>query len=429
MAGIIPLANFIDRLEIGKIFREVLGERPPQAFQWDNLAKAWILTTFTKGFHLINADDIKYDTPVLKDFEMPSHDVLGRVMKGLATLNERVKRPKSRNKRKVRGNPKDYVINNNSRLVDLNLEVLKNLGLLNENSVNTLDVDASHLPSECKESQVSYEDGPGFFPMFGTIGPYALMSSMRQGNVSPHFGIVEFLQQTFTILDRHNISVDRIHLDSVGFKKIVTEYIDRSGRYFLTGIRKSDTTFNILNNSIGQKGVYKKKSKKVRFLKAEYCEAPYCFPHSTTKFRLVAVRVAKIDYHTSQDDTLWEFYNGYFYKTILTNDWASSPKDLVYEYNERGNSEKVFGELKNGVGISSLPFSKLNENHVYVQIQMILHNIFKKFINFISSIEEKIDLTTELETFRKRFAVGIAHLIKGLILFGTNNRIDFEKLI
>src|SRR5690606_38370514 len=43
----------------------------------------------------------------------------------------------------------------------------------------------------------------------------------------------------------------------------------------------------------------------------------------------------------------WVNHEGYNYKLLITNDFKSSPKRLILEYNKRGGTERNFDYLKN----------------------------------------------------------------------------------
>lgn len=48
----------------------------------------------------------------------------------------------------------------------------------------------------------------------------------------------------------------------------------------------------------------------------------------------------------------------------MTNDWESTPDEIVFYYNKRGAIEREFEVLKYDFGWQKLPFSTLEQNQV-----------------------------------------------------------------
>jgi len=49
------------------------------------------------------------------------------------------------------------------------------------------------------------------------------------------------------------------------------------------------------------------------------------------------------------DDNQIDMFTGdtYIYRSILTNDWQSTEKEVIEYYNQRGSSEKLFDVMNN----------------------------------------------------------------------------------
>ncbi len=90
-----------------------------------------------------------------------------------------------------------------------------------------------------------------------------------------------------------------------------------------------------------------------------------CFPYQpaacTRAYRIVAVRknltVEKGDLALF-DDVRYFFY--------ITNDWATSPDQLVFLANDRCDQENLIEQLKNGVKALRMPVDNLNSNWAYM---------------------------------------------------------------
>ncbi len=91
------------------------------------------------------------------------------------------------------------------------------------------------------------------------------------------------------------------------------------------------------------------------------------------------------------------------YRTILTNDWSSSEKEVIEYYNQRGKSEKVFDVMNNDFGWNRLPFSFLNQNGTFMIITAMIKNFYTYFINIVSEKFECLEPTSRLKRFVFKF--------------------------
>ena len=93
----------------------------------------------------------------------------------------------------------------------------------------------------------------------------------------------------------------------------------------------------------------------------------------------------------------------FVYRSILTNDWQSSEKEIIEYYNQRGTVEKVFDVMNNDFGWSRLPCSFMNENTAYMIIMALANNFYNYYVEKISRTFENIKPTTRLKRFIFRF--------------------------
>jgi len=62
----------------------------------------------------------------------------------------------------------------------------------------------------------------------------------------------------------------------------------------------------------------------------------------------------------------WALFDDIRYFFYLTNDWISSPAEIVFLANERCNQENLIGQLKNGVRALQMPVDNLVSNWAYM---------------------------------------------------------------
>ena len=144
------------------------------------------------------------------------------------------------------------------------------------------------------------------------------------------------------------------------------------------------------------------------------------------KFRLVIMR-------EKRDDKQMNIFTGdtFIYRSILTNDWKSTEKEVIELYNHRGASEKVFDEMNNDFGWKHLPFSFLEQNAVFMIIMALVRNFYLFVVKKVSLIFEDINPNTRLRRFIFRFiAVAGKWVYQGRIwiLKLFTNR-PYEKII
>ena len=91
------------------------------------------------------------------------------------------------------------------------------------------------------------------------------------------------------------------------------------------------------------------------------------------------------------------------YRSILTNDWNSSEKEVIEYYNQRGSSETLFDVMNNDFGWKKLPCSFMNENTAYLIIMAMLKNFYNYFVSKVANFFGDITPTTRLKRFIFRF--------------------------
>ena len=72
--------------------------------------------------------------------------------------------------------------------------------------------------------------------------------------------------------------------------------------------------------------------------------------------------------------------DAYDYRSIITNDFEKSAKEIAHIYNQRGGMERTFDILKNDFGWDNMPFSTLERNHVFLILTAVVSNLYKMLI-------------------------------------------------
>ena len=87
--------------------------------------------------------------------------------------------------------------------------------------------------------------------------------------------------------------------------------------------------------------------------------------------RLVIQRERRMD----GEPDLWE--GEYTYRCILTNDYTSTPREIVEFNHLRGEKEQIFDDMNNGFGWARQPKSFMSENTVFLLLTAVIRNFYK----------------------------------------------------
>lgn len=69
------------------------------------------------------------------------------------------------------------------------------------------------------------------------------------------------------------------------------------------------------------------------------------------------------------------FFDDYLYFLYITNDWDSTPEEIVFSANDRCNQENLFAQFKGGVRSLSAPVDNLHSNWAYMLITSLAWNL------------------------------------------------------
>ncbi len=106
-------------------------------------------------------------------------------------------------------------------------------------------------------------------------------------------------------------------------------------------------------------------------LVSEYvAEMPYRPAACKNTYRLIVVRKNL----SVEKGGVWLF-DDYVYFYYLTNDWTSSPSQIVFEANQRCNQENLNAQLKGGVRALTAPVDNLESNWAYMVMTALAWNL------------------------------------------------------
>jgi transposase len=113
------------------------------------------------------------------------------------------------------------------------------------------------------------------------------------------------------------------------------------------------------------------------------------------------------------------------YSTIMTNDFDMTDDEVVFFYNARGTQEREFDVLKNDFGWDKMPFSKLEQNTVFLLIMAMCRNFYAHVIEKFSKTITFLSPSFRIKKFIFRFICIPGKWVKSsgqsiLRLYGTH---------
>jgi hypothetical protein len=231
----------------------------------------------------------------------------------------------------------------------------------------TLDQDATIIESEKDAAQYTYLKEKGYYPFLGFLyeGGIALDDEFRDGNVSPATGALESLKRC----DQKMPPGKRIayfRADSASYQAEVLNYCfgdeSRLRKFFAITADKNAAVKQAIKlipekewqNYTGDKQI---------------AETIHTMAATTEAFRLIVQRWRKNQAELFDPDP-------YNYHIIATN-LEKTAGEVVQFYNQRGEVENNFKELKHGFGMEWMPCGETQANAVFFRIGVLAYNLFQ----------------------------------------------------
>jgi hypothetical protein len=341
---------------------------------------------------------------------VPSPDTVLRGLKELSTENTVY----------ISDSNISYNFNINLRLNRLNIKSLIRTGQLAPEKHYDYDYDNQITENNKYDGKRTYKKNKGYFPGVATIDDKIVYIENRDGNANVKFKQAETLQRSYGLLLEEGIRINRSRMDAGSYSKEIIDVVDKYSNLFYIRANKSETLFEQI------KGITNWQTVEINYINYEVASIPFRQFYQERNYRLVIMR------EKSNDNQIDMFTGDTFtYRSILTDDWQSTEKEVIGYYNQRGTSEKIFDIMNNDLGWSRMPFSFLNENAAFMIITAMIKNFYAFFIALVSKVFAGINPTTRLKRFVFRFiSVAGKWVYKGrqwVLQLYTNKA--YEKLI
>jgi hypothetical protein len=332
---------------------------------------------------------------------LPSPDTVLRRLSELVQENQ-----KCRTKR----GEVDHTYNTNQVLEQLNISLLKKLGVFEAKEL-TIDYDNTIIFNEKSDSKMTYKRNPGYQPGVCTINEQQVFYiENRNGNSDAKSFQSDTLNRVFKLVKDNNIKkIDHFRADAASYQYDVIDLLEKNVKNIYVGCRNDyiEKYFTMISNwvpftssgdghmEVGEINIipFQRQARNDKTKPKEY--------------RLVVKRKLKED---KQLDLFTQ--DAFEYRAILTNNKVLRTEEVAEFYNHRGAMEKQFDILKNDFGWNHMPFSRLQQNTVFLYITAICRNLYHNIINYFSKIIKSLKPTFRVKKFLFRFIILPAKWIK-----------------
>lgn len=455
--GVIPIVKEMIRRGVPELIDSSLEKefkrKHNSKYKFSDMFISWIAASLCGATRIDHITGLKEDLEVIPGLNVPSHDTIGRLMKQIVSpINEK--------DRISQESATPNQCDDNLRLNRLLIEATKQMGALNETDEYILDVDCTFINTRCSGAiSMNDKDAPGFYPMICLIGDLPVFISMRNGNSTADYRIMECVEQCLDLLDEANIKVKLVRTDGAGYRKDLLPMMEKRGVKFLTASPVNAYFKKMLNSFDKAQWTDTTIETANSIRECQIGEIEYLMTTVETPFRVIALKVPKEDtLHnmlTEEDieqrelikqkmkclnekgllkrnnkryvDAVWNEINGFQYKMVTTNDFETPAEELIYTYNQRGDAERKFSFMKNDFGWNLPPFMHMNENTVFFIISALANNVFRAIALLFDEHIDELELNARVRRFQKAFIDTIAICTDGNWTY-YNTKIDFEKI-
>lgn len=286
----------------------------------------------------------------------------------------------------------DYNFNINTPLNSLNLKSLLLTKQLESEKYYDFDYDNQIIENNNYDAKKTYKKNKGYLPGTATIDDKIVYIENRDGNANVKFEQAGTLTRAYELLELEKIKVNRSRMDAGSYSQEIIKVVDKYSKLFYIRANKSDSVFEQILEVKDWEEI------ELNYKTYEVASVKFIQFHEEKNYRLVVMREkgdsAQVNLFTKDNMK---------YRTILTNDWESTEKEVIEYYNQRGKSEKVFDVMNNDFGWKRLPFSFLDQNAAFMIITAMIKNFYTYFVEKISKHFDDIKPTSRLKRFVFKF--------------------------
>lgn len=228
----------------------------------------------------------------------------------------------------------------------------------------TIDTDATIIEANKREAEWTYEKVKGYQPMMGYVNEVCIHHQFREGNEPAGSRALQFLHACERKLPKGK----KLYLrsDSAYYQAKVINHYSKKGRSFSI-TADQDCAVKAVISEIKEGQWEKFVTKDGTATDRQIAETVHSLAHSKEAFRLIVLR------WPNPQPSLFEA-NAYCYHAVATNR-EQGASEIIWEHNQRGESENWHKELKLGFGMEQLPCGQFAANALFFAIGVLAYNL------------------------------------------------------
>jgi hypothetical protein len=297
---------------------------------------------------------------------------------------------------------KDHHFSLACELNRLNIKMLSLLPGFKKRNV-VLDYDNTIIFTEKADAQRTYKKENGYCPGVGIIGKHIVYLENRNGSSNAHVLQHETIERMCSLLHEAGVSIDVIRADSASYTYEIIKAMEKNANRLFIKARMSHALEKAIANikeweeiKIDNDVVFRGSTTFTPFIR--YARGNNAKTDSLKEYRIVVTKQVRKDGQVNM--FTGEAYN---YSPILTNDFEMTDDEVVLFYNARGAQEREFDELKNDFGWNNMPFSKLEQNTVFLLIMAMCKNLYVHIITKFSTVVKFLSPNFRIKKFIFRY--------------------------
>lgn len=383
------------KLDINKLLEENLPTLPKQStYNWFDIIMSYWSVFFCGGDCAedlsVNLRESFKGNPLVK---VPSPDRVLNRLKSLATPSELFTAKRGK---------KEHQFSLADELNRLNLKMLSLLPDFKKDNV-VLDYDNTIIFTEKADAERTYKKENGYCPGVGLVGQHVVYVENRNGKSNAHILQHETIDRMATLLKEAGVTIDVIRADSASYTYEIIKSMENMAKRTFVKARMSESMERAIRGienwkqiQVGDEIMYRGSVNFTPFV--HHAKRNKISIDSLIEYRLVVTKEARKDGQINL--FTGEAFN---YSPILTNDFEMTEDEVVFFYNARGAREREFDVLKNDFGWSKMPFSKLEQNTVFLIIMAMCKNLYVHIIEKFSCKTKVLSSHFRIKKFIFRF--------------------------
>jgi len=383
-AGFFFVNHLFNKVGLSQLIDNELGERVRHAgYSYSDIIRN-MTNVFLSGGDVIEDIGTHLNTHLkeIPNNNVPSPDTVLRGLKELSTQNTVYESDAGLS----------YNFNINKKLNLLNVKSLILTRQLETGKCYDFDYDNQITANKKYDAKRTYKKNKGYFPGVATIGNNIVYIENRDGNANVKFKQAATLKNAYGLLKSQGIEINRSRMDAGSYSKEIIDVVDKNSKLFYIRANKSASIFEQIVQIRDWKEV------ELNYKKYQVASIVFTQFNEDKKYRLVIMRE-----ETSNNQVNVFTKDTFKYRSILTNDWENTEKQIIEYYNNRGATEKIFDVMNNDFGWKRMPFSFLNQNNTFMIITAMIKNFYAYFVELVSKTFKNISPTTRLKRFIFRF--------------------------